>query len=147
MAEPHAISGMMTAKFDPDIFAAVQQRNIEAFTAFGACLAAGAQTLLRRQSELVQGRLNEQLAVAKDMLANANTPDGLSKQLAFAQAQAKKALAETEELAAILSATATDALEILYRRTQESVSEIYNSQGKNGGSAPRAPARSSAKAR
>ena len=145
MTETHAV---MPPKLDAETIAAVQQRNIETFTALGACLAAGAQTLFKRQSELVQGCLNQQLAAAKEMLSTSGTQDGLTRQLAFVQAQAKKALADTEELAGIVSATATDALNILYRRTQESVSEIYSNGGTNGGSAvtPRTPARASAKA-
>ena len=135
MAESNALSAMLTPKFDADTIATLQQRNLEAFSALSACLAAGAQSLIRRQSELMQTHLSSQLAAAKDMFSNASAPPDLTRQLAFAQAQAKKAFADTEELAGIVSATATDALEILYKTTQASVSEIYsngNGHGANG---------------
>lgn len=146
MAEPNAIAAMLT-KFDPETIATLQQRNLEAFGALSARLAAGAQSLIQRQAELVQLHVTNQLAAAKDMFSNSGSQDGLTKQLAFAQAQAKKAFADTEELAGIVSATATDALDILYRTTQESMSEIYsNGHGSNGnGARPPVPVRPAAK--
>src|SRR5258708_324757 len=133
MAEPNVVAAMMTPKFDAETFATVQQRNLQALNALGACLAAGAQTLIKRQSELVQTHFSDQLAAATDIFKNSSSQAGLTRQLAFAQAQAKKALADTEELAGILSATATDALDILYQTTQESMSELYsNGHGSNG---------------
>ena len=146
MIEPSALTEMFTPKFDAETIATVQQRNLEAFTALGARLAAGVQSLFRRQSELVQGRLNEQLAVAKDIFSSSPPEAGLSRQLAFAQAQAKQALADTVELAGIVSAPATDALDILYKRTQETMSEIYKTNGNGAVHRAPAPVRSAAKA-
>jgi phasin family protein len=148
MVESNALAAMMTPKFDAETFATVQQRNLEAFNALSACLAAGAQSLIKRQSELVQTHLSNQLAAATDMFKNSSSQAGLTQQLAFAQAQAKKALADTEELAGIVSATATDALDILYKTTQESMSELYsNGHGSNGnGSVQRTPLRAAPKA-
>ena len=147
MAETNAVAAMMTPKFDAETFATVQERNLEAFNALSTRLAAGAQSLIKRQSELVQTHLSDQLAAATDMFKHASPQAGLTRQLAFAQAQTKKALADTEELADIVSATATDALDILYKTTQASMSELYsNGNGSNGnGSVPRVPARSAAK--
>ena len=146
MAEPNAVAAMLT-KFDPETIAALQQRNLEAFSALSARIAAGAQSLIQRQSELFQLHLTSQVAAAKDMFSNSGSQAGLTKQLAFAQAQAKKAFADTGELAGIVSATATDALDILYRTTQESMSEIYsNGHGTNGnGTRAAVPARGAAK--
>lgn len=138
MVEPNPVAAMLT-KFDAETIATLQQRNLEAFSALSARLAAGAQSLLKRQSELVQTNLNEQLAAAKDMFSNSGTEAGLSRQLAFAQAQAKKALAEAEELAGIVSATASDALEILYETTQQSMSQLYSNGTRSGNGAGRAP--------
>ena len=136
MIEPNAVAAMLTPKFDSEMFTTLQQRNFEAFSALSARLAAGARSLIKRQSELMQTHLSDQLAAAKDMFSNASAPPDLTRQLAFAQAQAKKALADTEELAGIVSATATDALYILYKTTQASVSEIYsNGHGANGNGA------------
>jgi len=146
MAELNGVAEMMTPKFDAEAIATAQQRNLQAFTQLSTCLATGAQTLMKRQSELVQGLITEQLAAAKDMFSASGTQSGLTKQLAFAQAQAKKALADTEELASIMSATATNALDILYKRTQESMSEIYSKANGNGSAHGAPPARSSRKA-
>src|SRR3954463_9628166 len=122
MAEAKTVAPTLTPQLDIETLASMQQRNFEAFTALGARLAAGAHTLLKRQSELVQTHLNSQLSAASELLANPGSQAGLHKQIAFVQAQTKRALADSEELAGILSATATEALDILYKRTEESVS-------------------------
>ena len=123
MDEQKYFADMFSAKFDVGALAAMQQRNLDVFNAVGARIAAGAQAFLKRQNEIVQVHINDQLSAAKEMLSSGNTQDGLQKQMSFAQVQTRKALADTQELASIVQSTATETFEIL-RKHAETVTEL-----------------------
>ena len=124
MYEPKSFAEMFSPKFDVNALAAVQRRNLDAFNAIGARLAAGAQAFLKRQTEIVQIHINDQMAAAKEALSTTDAQAGLKKQLSFAQDQTKKAIADTQELASIVQSTATEAMEILRHHTEAGVAEL-----------------------
>jgi phasin family protein len=124
MYEPKAFADMFTTKFDVGALAAMQQRNLDAFNAVGARLAAGAQAFLKRQNEIVQLHINNQISAAKEVLSTGDVQSGLQKQLSFAQSQTKKAMEDTQELASIVQSTATDAFEILRQQTEAGLAEL-----------------------
>jgi phasin family protein len=128
MYESKSFTEMFSPKFDVAALAAVQRRNLDTFNAIGARLAAGAQAYLKRQSEILQVHINDQVAAAKDVFSTSDAQSGLQKQLSFAQDQTKKAFADTQELASIVQTTANEALEILRQHTEAGVTDL------NGGS-------------
>ena len=77
MYEPKAFADMFTTKFDVGALAAMQQRNLDAFNAVGARLAAGAQAFLKRQNEIVQLHINNQISAAKEVLSTGDVQSGL----------------------------------------------------------------------
>src|SRR5205823_11651226 len=115
------------AQFDVGALAAMQQRNLDAFNAIGQRLAAGAQAFLKRQNEIVQVHINDQISAAKEVMSSTDPKDGLQKQLSFAQSQTQKAIADTQELASIMQSTATETFEILRQSTEAGIA------GLNGG--------------
>jgi phasin family protein len=131
MYEPKNLAEMFTPKFDVTALAAVQRRNLDTFSAVGARIAAGAQAFLKRQSEIVQVHINDQLTAAQEVMSTTDAQTGLQKQLSFAQSQAKKALADTQELASIMQSTATETFDILRQSAEAGVAEM------NGNGAPR----------
>ena len=124
MYEPKAFADLFTAKFDVGALAAMQQRNLDAFNAVGARLAAGAQAFLKRQNEIVQLHINNQISAAQEVLSTGDVQAGLQKQLSFAQSETKKAIEDTQELASIMQNTATDAFEILRQQTEAGLAEL-----------------------
>lgn len=128
MDEPKSFAEMFSPKFDVNALAAVQRRNLDTFNAIGARLAAGAQAFLKRQTEIVQVHINDQMAAAKEALGTTDPQAGLQKHISFAQDQTKKVIADTQELASIVQSTATEAMDILRQHTEAGVAEL------NGGS-------------
>jgi len=124
MYEPKAFADMFQAKFDVGALAAMQQRNLDAFNAIGQRLAAGAQAFLKRQNEIVQVHINDQISAAKEVLSSTDPKDGLQKQLSFAQNQTQKAIADTQELASIMQSMATETFEILRQSTEAGIAEL-----------------------
>ena len=128
MYEPKSFAEMFTAKFDVGALAAMQRRNLDVFNAVGARLAAGAQTFLKRQNEIVQLHINDHISAAKEVLSSTDAQDGLQKQLSFAQSQTRKALEDTQELASIMQTTANETFEILRQNTEASLAELNSSK-------------------
>jgi len=124
MYEPKSFADMFSPKFDVNALAAAQRRNLDTFNAIGARLAAGAQAFLKRQTEIVQIHINDQVTAAKEVLSTSDAQTGLQKQLSFAQDQTKKAIADTQELASIVQSTATDALEMLRQNAEAGMADL-----------------------
>ena len=111
---------MFTPKFDLGALATVQQRNFEAFAAAGQCFASGLETLLKRQTELLEA----QAALVKEVLAGGKLPLDMQKQSDFMREQTSKALTDAQELTTIATTAAKDAFDILRRRTEDGVAEL-----------------------
>jgi phasin family protein len=111
---------MFTPKLDLSALATVQQRNFEAFAAAGQRFAAGFETLIKRQTEL----LAAQAEVAKEVFTGSKLPMDVTKQGDFMREQTSKVLTDAQELTHIATTAAKDAFEILRKRTEEGVAEL-----------------------
>lgn len=111
------------APVDFKALADIQQKNIDAFVAANTKLVEGAQAVLKRQAEMVQGAVKEGLEAARENFAPANLGK-VEKQVEFLKSSAEKSVSNAREIAELAGKSSSEAIEILRKRTSESVSEL-----------------------
>lgn len=101
-----------------------QRRNVEAFTAYNQAATEGAQALAKRQAEFLEQALEtSKKAFAK--LSKAESPqDAAAQQAQTAKEVFEKAIANAQELSAMVAKTKAEAAEVIYGRIAESLDEI-----------------------
>ncbi len=102
----------------------VQRRNVEALTAANQAATEGVQALAKRQTEIFQQALDaSKKAFAK--LGKAGSPqDAAAQQAQTAKEIFEKAVANSEELSALVAKTNVEAAEVIYARIAEGLEEI-----------------------
>ncbi len=110
--------------FDVNAVLEVQRRNVEALTAANQAATEGAQALAKRQTEIFQQALDaSKKAFAK--LGKAGSPqDAAAQQVQTAKDAFEKAVANSEELSALVAKTNAEAAEVIYARIAEGLDEI-----------------------
>ena len=110
--------------FDLNAVLEVQRRNVEALTAANQAATEGAQALAKRQTEIFQQALDAgKKAFAK--LGKAGSPqDAAAQQVQTAKDVFEKAVANAEELSALVAKTNAEAAEVIYGRIAEGLDEI-----------------------
>lgn len=110
--------------FDVNAVLESQRRNVEAFTAYNQAATEGVQALAKRQAEILEQALDAgKKAFAK--LSKAGSP----QEAAADQAQAakeifEKAIANAQELSALVVKTKAEAAEVITGRIAEGLDEI-----------------------
>ena len=110
--------------FDVNAVLETQRRNVEAFTAYNQAATEGVQALAKRQSEILEQTLDAgKKAFAK--LGKAGSPqDAAAQQVQTAKEVFEKAIANAEELSALVAKTNAETAEVITARIAEGLDEI-----------------------
>ncbi|WP_027135232.1 phasin family protein [Geminicoccus roseus] len=100
-------------KFDADLFAAAQKRNVEAFTGATQIFADGMRTLAQRQSEIAQASMKQFMADSQAFLTTKPTEVKPADVAGKVKTAYESAIANVQELGNIVVKAQTDALNVL----------------------------------
>lgn len=100
------------------------RKNLEALEKSARASAAGAQSLLSRQREMLQDTLREITDMAQDYRTPGNPQELMAKQAEFARKSFETALMNAGEVAELVKKSGTESIEILRDRIKEAMAEI-----------------------
>jgi hypothetical protein len=102
-----------TPKFDADLFAAAQKRNMDAFTGASQIFADGMRTFAQRQSEIAQASMKQFMADSQAFLTTKPTEVKPADVAGKVKSAYEAAVANAQELGNIVVKAQTDALNVL----------------------------------
>jgi phasin family protein len=103
---------------------ASQQKNLQALSKANQVLVEGAQTVMRRQAEILQKAMAEAAEASKELMKQGDPQAHASKRLAMAKASFEAAIQNMRELADLANQSNREALEVINKRALESFEEI-----------------------
>jgi phasin family protein len=109
---------------DVDAMLATQQKNIQALTAANQLAFEGFQAVARRQSEILRQSIEQTTAIVTELLAAGSPEDKVAKQTELVKSAFEKALANTRELAELVTKSNSEAADVINKRVSESLEEL-----------------------
>ncbi|QQP90488.1 phasin family protein [Skermanella sp. TT6] len=103
---------------------AAQQKNIQALTAANQLAFEGFQAVARRQSEILRQAIEQTTSIVSELLAAGSPEEKVAKQADLVKAAFEKALANTRELAELVTKSNTEAADVINKRVSESLEEL-----------------------
>ena len=103
---------------------ASQQKNIQALTAANQLAFEGFQAVARRQSEILRQSIEQTTAIVTELLAAGSPEDKVAKQTELVKSAFEKALANTRELAELVTKSNSEAADVINKRVSESLEEL-----------------------
>jgi phasin family protein len=103
---------------------ASQQKNIQALTAANQLAFEGFQAVARRQSEILRQSIEQTTAIVTELLAAGSPEDKVAKQAELVKSAFEKALANTRELAELVTKSNSEAADVINKRVSESLEEL-----------------------
>ncbi|UEM22032.1 phasin family protein [Skermanella mucosa] len=103
---------------------AAQQKNIQALTAANQLAFEGFQAVARRQSEILRQTIEQTTSIVSELLAAGSPEEKVAKQADLVKAAFEKALANTRELAELVTKSNTEAADVINKRVSESLEEL-----------------------
>lgn len=100
------------------------RKNLEALEKSARAGAAGAQSLMSRQREMLQDTLREVTDMAQSYRAPGNPQELMTKQTEFARKSFETALKNAGEVAELVKKSGAESVEILRDRIKEAMAEI-----------------------
>lgn len=110
--------------FDVDGLMAAQKKNLDALTAANKKAVEGAQTLAKRQAELLQASLDAATKAADEVTKSASPQDAAAKQTDLYKAAVETGLTNMRELAELVTKANADVAETINARFAESLDEL-----------------------
>ena len=102
----------------------IQRKNIEAMTAANRIALEGAQSLTRRQAEILRQAWDESTAAVQELTSAGKPEDKLAKQTEMAKHGFEVSVANARELAEISAKSNNEALELISKRIAELMDEV-----------------------
>ncbi|EWY41132.1 phasin [Skermanella stibiiresistens SB22] len=109
---------------DVEAMVAAQQKNIQALTAANQLAFEGFQAVARRQSEILRQTIEQTTSIVSELLAAGSPEDKVAKQADLVKVAFEKALANTRELAELVSKSNSEAADVINKRVTESLEEL-----------------------
>jgi phasin family protein len=103
---------------------ASQQKNLQALAKANQVLVEGAQTVMRREVEILQKAMAELAEASKEMMQQGDPQAQASKRLEMAKTSFSAAIQNMRELAELANQSNREALEVINKRALESFEEI-----------------------
>jgi phasin family protein len=118
------ISEFKLPGMDVESALASQQKNIQALTAANQLAFEGFQAVARRQSEILRQSIEQTTAIVTELLAAGSPEDKVAKQAELVKSAFEKALANTRELAELVTKSNSEAADVINKRVSESLEEL-----------------------
>ncbi len=117
---------MQIPGLDMDAMMAAYRKNIDAVTAATKAASDGAQTLIKRQTEIVKDALEQMRLATSELTSFKDAKELTEKQADLAKHAFEKAFANVKELAEVMTKSNTDSMEIIQSRMNEGLAEIQD---------------------
>jgi phasin family protein len=118
------ISEFKLPGMDVESALASQQKNIQALTAANQLAFEGFQAVARRQSEILRQSIEQTTAIVTELLAAGSPEDKVAKQTELVKLAFEKALANTRELAELVTKSNSEAADVINKRVSEGLEEL-----------------------
>ncbi|WP_158044032.1 phasin family protein [Skermanella pratensis] len=109
---------------------AAQQKNIQALTAANQLAFEGFQAVARRQSEILRQTIEQTTSIVSELLAAGSPEEKVAKQADLVKVAFEKALANTRELAELVTKSNSEAADVINKRVSESLEELKSAVAK-----------------
>ena len=119
-----------TFKIDFDAIKSAQDKNMELMVSTNQAIADNAQSLLTRQTEMLQTAMTEATEAAKNLASSENPQEVATKQAELVQAAYEKALANSAEISEMAKKTQEEVSTKVNARIAESMEEFKASLAK-----------------
>lgn len=103
---------------------ASQQKNLQALAKANQVLMEGAQTVMRREIEILQKAMAEAAEASQQMMQGGDPQAQAAKRLELAKASFEAAVQNMRELAELANRSNREALEVINQRAMESFEEV-----------------------
>lgn len=119
--------------FDVEAMWAMQRRNIEALTHANQLAVEGIHAVAKRQMEIAQQTFEELSTMMRDVVQPVSTEARIAKQTDYAKTAIDKGMTHGREIATMAAKTGGDVVEVLHKRTAESLDEMHGFACKTAG--------------
>jgi phasin family protein len=109
---------------DVEAVAASQRKNLEALTQANQLAVEGAQSLARRQVEIVRQAVDEASQALREWTEAGAPEDRIAKSVELGKAAYEKGIANAKELTELAAKAGTDVFSVIARRFSESFDEV-----------------------
>jgi phasin family protein len=121
--EPNAFFTKVQAPFDLEALVSIQRKNVDAWAEASRLVVEGAQVILRRQTELFQQAI-EQSAGYFRPVTQGDAQDQVLRQIDLTKKLYEQSIAGAQEISSIATKSGQEAVDLLARRTEESLDEL-----------------------
>ena len=125
-------AGMNGFPFDVKSLMETQRKNFEAFTAAQQRTIEGIQALTQRQGELISEMVEDNSAIAQEILGEGSPEEKVAKQTDLVKKVYEKSINNLKEIGDILNKSNQQASDIINKRVSASLTEIKSAIEKNG---------------
>jgi phasin family protein len=115
------LAGMTLPSVDVTGLLVNQKKNIEALAAVMRMTTEGAGTVARRQAQMIQAALEQNMALVQEVGSSDNGKDEIAKRL---KRTVETSVGNARELAQLLEKLNKEVCEVIWRRTDEALKEI-----------------------
>jgi len=119
-----AFGDMKLPGLDVEAVAASQRKNLEAFTQANQLAVEGAQSLARRQVEIVRQAVDEASQALREWTEAGAPEDRIAKSVELSKAAYEKGIANAKELTELATKASTDVFSVIARRFSEGFDEL-----------------------
>jgi phasin family protein len=113
--------------FDLESLIATQRRNIEAVNTANHLAVEGVQAILRRQTEIMRGMVEESSSALRDLMAAGAPEQKIAQQTELVKSAFEKTIANLRELTEMVAKSNSEAADVLTKRIGESLTELKSS--------------------
>jgi phasin family protein len=119
-----AFGDMKLPGIDVEAVAASQRKNLEAFTQANQLAVEGAQSLARRQVEIVRQAVDEASQALREWTEAGAPEDRIAKSVELSKQAYEKGIANARELTELATKASTDVFSVIARRFSEGFDEL-----------------------
>jgi len=119
-----AFGDMKLPGLDVEAVAASQRKNLEAFTQANQLAVEGAQSLARRQVEIVRQAVDEASQALREWTEAGAPEDRIAKSVELTKLAYEKGIANARELTELATKASTDVFSVMTRRFSEGFDEL-----------------------
>lgn len=117
------MSDFKLPKIDVDALVASQTKTVEAVSAANRTAVEGAQAVVKRHNEVVQGMINEMSDAMKELASIEKPQDRAAKQAQIVKSAYEKAVANAQELGDMIAKSNAEAFSTMNKRFLETMDE------------------------
>ncbi|MFI4986025.1 MAG: phasin family protein [Alphaproteobacteria bacterium] len=118
------MSELKVPGFDLDQLAVSYRKNVEAITSASQVAVEGAQSVVKRQAEMLRESMEDYAKLLREYASPASPEEAASKHAEAAKRTFEATLAHMREISGLIAKTNNESLELLNKRVSELLDEV-----------------------